>query len=199
MHAWHQVQLTHCCMHCTNDGPQNKMKINDWSAIQSLFDDLNKRLDKIQKTEMTSIVPRAYVKLLVELEDFLNETLANKDVKKKMSPTNAKALNTMRQRLKKHNVMYTEMMNAFRENPESPEVSSSEEEQQEGSGDEEAGSGDEVWETKTKEKKKDKLLTMDPKGTSTSCACMHVVKATSQAVKISGRAACCILICTICT
>jgi hypothetical protein len=33
----------------------------------------------------------------------LTETLANRDLKKKMSPTNAKALNTMRQRIKKHN------------------------------------------------------------------------------------------------
>jgi hypothetical protein len=31
------------------------------------------------------------------------ETLSNRDLKKKMSPTNAKALNTMRQRIKKHN------------------------------------------------------------------------------------------------
>lgn len=35
-----------------------------------------------------------------------SDTLANKDLKKKMSPTNAKALNTMRQRLKKHNTSF---------------------------------------------------------------------------------------------
>jgi len=152
-------ELSACC-----DEIRNKMKINDWTSIQSLFDELNKRLEKMQKTDLLSVVPRAYIKLLVELEDFLNDTLANKDVKKKMSTTNAKALNTMRQRLKKHNGTYMDAMSAFRENPESPEVSSSEEElQEEESGDEGDGSGDEVWETKTKDKKKDKLLTMDPK------------------------------------
>ena len=41
--------------------------------------------------------------------------------KKKMSPTNARALNTMRQRLKKHNLSYQEQMDAFREKPESSE------------------------------------------------------------------------------
>lgn len=40
----------------------------------------------------------------VRLRPYLSaETLGNKDLKKKMSPTNAKALNTMRQRIKKHN------------------------------------------------------------------------------------------------
>ncbi|KAG1661195.1 hypothetical protein FOA52_006001 [Chlamydomonas sp. UWO 241] len=145
------------------DEIRNKMKINDWSAIQGLFDELNKRLDKIQKTDGGG-VPRSYIKLLVELEEFLGETLSNKDVKKKMSPTNAKALNTMRQRLKKHNPDYADMMNAFRENPESPSESSSDDEvEQEGSDGEEGEEGDEVWETKTKDKKKDKILTMDPK------------------------------------
>ena len=38
-----------------------------------------------------------------------------------MSPTNARALNTMRQRLKKHNPAYQEQMDAFREKPESSE------------------------------------------------------------------------------
>ena len=38
-----------------------------------------------------------------------------------MSPTNARALNTMRQRLKKHNQGYQQQMDAFREKPESSE------------------------------------------------------------------------------
>lgn len=47
------------------------MKINDWSAIQSLFDELNKRLDKARKVADNVGVPRVYVRMLVELEDFL--------------------------------------------------------------------------------------------------------------------------------
>ncbi len=56
---------------------QNKMKINDWSSIQTLFDELNKRLEKCQKFQGVG-VPRSYIRILVELEDFLNETLANR-------------------------------------------------------------------------------------------------------------------------
>lgn len=47
------------------------MKINDWSAIQSLFDELNKRLEKAQKVADNVGVPRVYIRMLVELEDFL--------------------------------------------------------------------------------------------------------------------------------
>ena len=107
------------------------MKINDWSSIQSLFDELNKRLDKTQKMNDVPGVPRSYVRMLVELEDFLTDTLGNKDVKKKMSATNAKALNTMRQRLKKHNVGFAEPIAKFRENPESTDEEEEEEEEME--------------------------------------------------------------------
>jgi translation initiation factor 3 subunit C len=47
------------------------MKINDWSAIQTLFDELNKRLDKARKVADNVGVPRVYLKMIVELEDFL--------------------------------------------------------------------------------------------------------------------------------
>ena len=60
-------------------------------------------------------------------QDTLLKTLGDREAKKKMSPTNAKALNTMRQRLKKHNVQYVEEIQKYKDNPESTEeeVSSS--------------------------------------------------------------------------
>lgn len=54
------------------------MHINDWAAIQTLFDKLNKQLEKALKAAGALGVPRPYIKLLVELEDFLNKTLAGK-------------------------------------------------------------------------------------------------------------------------
>lgn len=68
-------------------------------------------------------------------QDFLQKALANKDAKKKMSPTNAKALNSMRQRLRKHNLMYADQIESFRENPVSSDVDAS--------GDEDAESSEE--------------------------------------------------------
>ena len=116
---------------------QNKMKINDWLSIQSLFDELNRRLDKYQKYQGVA-VPRIYIRMLVELDDFLNDTMANKDIKKKMSSTNAKALNAMRQRLKKHIPAFAEQVEKYKESPESTDEEEEDEEdgKEEGKADE---------------------------------------------------------------
>lgn len=97
------------------------MNINDWSSIVSLFDKLNKQLEKTQKVTQSPATPRVYIRILVELEDFIAKTFGDREARKKMSPTNAKAFNSMRQRLKKHNVLYQEQIDAFRANPETTE------------------------------------------------------------------------------
>lgn len=109
------------------------MHINDWAAIQSLFEKLNKQLEKTMKSvggTNTSghSTPRPYLRLLVEIQDFASKSWEDKVAKKKMSPTNARAMTTMRQRLKKHNANFHAELKAFREHPES----SSEEEAQGG-------------------------------------------------------------------
>ena len=47
-------------------------------------------------------MPKFYYRTLVTLEENIEITFANKEAKKKMSSTNAKAFNALRQRLKKH-------------------------------------------------------------------------------------------------
>ena len=79
------------------------------------------------------------ISLRVAAQDYTNKTKDSPELKKKMSPTNAKAYNTMRQRLKKHCLVYTAAMEAFRKAPESEEEASEEEEEEE---DEASSSGD---------------------------------------------------------
>ena len=54
------------------------MNINDWQSIQSLWDKLVKQVEKTQKVTGQIGTPRPYIKIMVELEDFLNKTLAGK-------------------------------------------------------------------------------------------------------------------------
>ena len=60
--------------------------------------------------------PKAYIKTVADLEDFMNETIAKQKVTtKKMNATNAKGLNAMKQKIKRNNKDYAAEIEKYRE------------------------------------------------------------------------------------
>ena len=59
-------------------------------------------------------MPAFYLKGLAQLEDFTNELHADKDIKKKMNPSNAKSLTATRQKVRKNNKTIENELNAWR-------------------------------------------------------------------------------------
>ena len=60
-------------------------------------------------------IPRFYIRILCQLENFLLGVTA--EAKKKFSQTNNKAYNTLKQRIKKHNLGFKVEIDQFLENP----------------------------------------------------------------------------------
>ncbi|PLW16572.1 hypothetical protein PCANC_11752 [Puccinia coronata f. sp. avenae] len=78
---------------------ENGAKINDWVVISAEFDKLVRLINR--QANAADPLPISYIKLILSLEQSQIAVNENAAVKKKMNATNAKALNTMKQKLKK--------------------------------------------------------------------------------------------------
>jgi translation initiation factor 3 subunit C len=114
---------------------RNSKKIRDFNKMLTNYEDLLKAYDKasgVIKKEEKGVVPRFYIKILVEMEDLVNETWEDTAGRKAMSKVNGKSLGGLRQKLRKY---IRENMEAevtkFRENPDGGEEEEEEEEKEE--------------------------------------------------------------------
>jgi len=97
---------------------RNGMKIRDFSRMQTEFDALVKVVAKSKTIiQRHGGVPRFFIRLLCDLEDFVKSSLADKVGFKKLSPAQGRALNRMKLTLRKHNKSYEAAMTEYRMNP----------------------------------------------------------------------------------
>ncbi|KAJ1342760.1 hypothetical protein BSLG_002665 [Batrachochytrium salamandrivorans] len=95
----------------------NANKISDWVNIQNEFDRLLKGVSKASVLIEREGVPRFFVRSLVQLDDYIKDSLLSKENAKKMNATAAKALNAMKQKIKKVTKAYESNIEKFREAP----------------------------------------------------------------------------------
>ncbi|KAG8546022.1 hypothetical protein GDO81_019893 [Engystomops pustulosus] len=97
---------------------RNAMKIRDMTKCLEEFEQLGKAYIKAKNIVDKEGTPRFYIRLLSDLEDYLNELWEDKEGKKKMNKNNAKALSTLRQKLRKYNRDFEAPITAYKQNPE---------------------------------------------------------------------------------
>jgi len=79
---------------------ENGLRINDWVVISNEFDKLVRMIQRQQN--LSEPVPAFFIRSLVNLDTAVNNTIQKeKEAKKKMNPSNAKALTAMKQKIKK--------------------------------------------------------------------------------------------------
>ncbi|THH15475.1 hypothetical protein EW146_g5005 [Bondarzewia mesenterica] len=104
-------------MEATGKAMDNALKINDWVAISNEFDKLVRMVQRQQN--MSEPVPPFYIRTLSSLESSLNTAIANeKEAKKKMNASNARALTAMKQKVKKTMKEYEKEIKRYQADPE---------------------------------------------------------------------------------
>ncbi|CAE6517851.1 unnamed protein product [Rhizoctonia solani] len=95
----------------------NALKINDWNAINTEFDKLLRLVQR--QTNLSDPVPSHFLERLKTLETEIAEAQnREKTANKKMNATNARALNGMKQKLRKSTKEFETAIKSFEEDPE---------------------------------------------------------------------------------
>ncbi|EPQ57410.1 hypothetical protein GLOTRDRAFT_92447 [Gloeophyllum trabeum ATCC 11539] len=104
-------------MEATGKIMDNALKINDWVAISSEFDKLARMVQRSQN--VSEPVPPFFIRTLINLESSLNTALSKeKESKKKMNASNARALTAMKQKVKKTVKEYEKEVKDYQADPE---------------------------------------------------------------------------------
>ncbi|EGF78398.1 hypothetical protein BATDEDRAFT_13212 [Batrachochytrium dendrobatidis JAM81] len=104
-------------------------KSSDWISIQNEFDRLIKAIIKSNAIIQQEGLPRFVSRSLVQIDDFIKNSLSSKESTKKMNATIAKALNAMKQKIKKTTKTYEQQIAEFRAAPVDEEESEAEAEE----------------------------------------------------------------------
>ncbi|KAK3827447.1 MAG: eukaryotic translation initiation factor 3 subunit 8 N-terminus-domain-containing protein [Benniella sp.] len=97
----------------------NGQKINDWVSAQNEFERANKAIQKAAGIISQTGVPKFYIKAVAELEKATQAALEKeKTASKKMNASNAKALSSMKSKVKKNNRLYEKEIQEYEKDPE---------------------------------------------------------------------------------
>lgn len=95
---------------------ENAQRIDDWVTISKEFDGLLRLCDRQRK--LNESIPTSFIKEVAALDTFLAKSLADKEATKKMKAPNAKAMNGMKQKLKKTVKENDAALQQYRADPE---------------------------------------------------------------------------------
>lgn len=118
------------------------------------FQKVNQQLAKIKA--IGEGVPTFYVRVIVQLEKAVETTLQDKDKVKKMSKTNAKSLNAMKQNIRKNNANFESEIAALGDAAEEVEEDKSEDESESSESSESESESDSDSDSSDDDKKKKK-------------------------------------------
>lgn len=97
---------------------RNSMKIDDWANVLKAFEAANRLIEKARPKTQKEGIPRQYIRMLCDLEDAVNAAVSDRDARKQLSGPNSRAVNVLKQKMRKHNRQFEALINEYRASPD---------------------------------------------------------------------------------